>query len=723
MRRVLNQNTEAHSTRLRVLRETRLLDTPPEPAFDELVGLAAQICGTPISLVSLLDEHRQWFKAGVGLDSSETPIEWSFCAHAVQSEGLFVVEDAQRDPRFVANPLVTGAAFIRFYAGYPLSVTTGEQVGTLCVIDRKPRHLTDVQLKALEIVGRQVSAQIQLRERVVNLSRTISKQERIIEKTTRAAEAAAEVQRAAAAKILAESNARFRLLVEGAHDHALLTVDTNAVITSWNRGAERLLGHNENEILGCKLSCFFTPEDLAEGVPEREIARARRDGRSSDEGWRIRADGSRFWAAVSKTALYDDSGQVYGFAVVLQDRSSQRLALDAIEETRRERVRLQEKVLSHVSHELRTPLTAVYFFTSNVVDGLLGDLTPDQREHLQIALKNVSQLTGMVNDLLDITLLSNQKLVVEPHYTTPAWLISEALSTCHKRAAEKNVQLFNGLNPREAASLPAVWADSSRIAQVLVNLIDNAIKFTPAGGGISINAVPHHAPETPAKSGRTFLCFSVTDTGSGIAPEHRDIVFERLAQIKRADQVSREGLGLGLFIARELVVQHGGRIWVDSELGRGSTFSFTLPVFSLSRLCSEVLTPHNLARQYATLITVDLMAGDRIDRVELVPRLRRALMRCIHPGYDQLLPWIGDSAPMLTFFIVAFADGDGLSIISKRIANELKEFPAVADLMPSIASTTIDLDHALSPETRALEIVENIEQLIKHHLGDGETQA
>ncbi len=151
--------------RLAALLELEILDTPEEQEFNELVRLASEICQTPISLVSLVDKERQWFKASVGLTARETNRNVSFCAHAIQRPGLFVVEDATCDVRFQDNGLVTGAPNIRFYAGMPLQSPKGYALGTLCVIDTVPRRLSESQLKALEILGRQVTARMQLRAR------------------------------------------------------------------------------------------------------------------------------------------------------------------------------------------------------------------------------------------------------------------------------------------------------------------------------------------------------------------------------------------------------------------------------------------------------------------------------------------------------------------------------------------------------------------------------
>lgn len=164
--------------RLRALRSYKILDTKSEERFDDLTELAAIICGVPISLMTLIDADRQWFKSKVGLEVQETPRAQAFCTHAIMQPDMFVVSDASKDARFAQNPLVTGNPHIRFYAGAPLVSRDGHMLGTMCVIDRVPRQLTEEQLRALRILSRQVVYQMEIRSNLAELKAGLAARER-----------------------------------------------------------------------------------------------------------------------------------------------------------------------------------------------------------------------------------------------------------------------------------------------------------------------------------------------------------------------------------------------------------------------------------------------------------------------------------------------------------------------------------------------------------------
>jgi two-component system sensor histidine kinase/response regulator len=241
---------------------------------------------------------------------------------------------------------------------------------------------------------------------------------------------------------------------------------------------------------------------------------------------------------------------------------------DEQEQRRIDQVRFKDEFLSHVSHELRSPLTAIKQFTTILLGGLAGELNKAQHDYQQIILKNVQQLQAMIDDLLEVTRLEAGKLTIECASVSVAEAVSDCLNTLQLSAAARGLTISSDL----PADLPPVSADGTRIRQILIILLDNAIKFTPDGGAIGIVA-----RVLPRDAG--FLLVEVSDTGCGIDPGAADRIFERLHQVSGCTDASRKGLGLGLYICKELVTRQGGRIWVEPRAQRGSTFSFTVPVF------------------------------------------------------------------------------------------------------------------------------------------------
>lgn len=263
--------------------------------------------------------------------------------------------------------------------------------------------------------------------------------------------------------------------------------------------------------------------------------------------------------------------------VILHAIERQRLLADS-ESVRRQQERLREELvlhelqlkdefMSHVSHELRSPLTAIHQFSTILMDEIAGPLNGDQRDALRVVLRNIVQLESMIDDLLEITRMQNGKLSIELQSVLASEVVADAIDTLRGPALGKNITLGS----KVADDLPTAYADPVRTRQVLINLIGNAVKFTPEDGFVTVIVTRDADP--------AFLRFEVRDTGCGLSPESADRIFERLYQVKDSTNMSRKGLGLGLFICKELVTQQEGRIWVESEPGKGSSFCFTLPVF------------------------------------------------------------------------------------------------------------------------------------------------
>jgi signal transduction histidine kinase len=247
-----------------------------------------------------------------------------------------------------------------------------------------------------------------------------------------------------------------------------------------------------------------------------------------------------------------------------------------LERARAEQIRLRDQFLTHVSHELRTPLAAMHQFLDILADGLAGALSDEQQAYVQRTLRNARQLEGMVAELLDAVRAETGKLAVTVQPVELAPLVEDTVGGFAGRAADKAIHLSVEVQP----GLAPVRADSGRVGQVLGNLLDNALKFTPEGGEVRVSAVADGEPG--------FARVEVADNGPGVPADAAERIFERLWQVEDDAGPSRKGLGLGLHICRELVARQGGRIWVDSRPGEGATFAFTLPLQDAGRPVAAV---------------------------------------------------------------------------------------------------------------------------------------
>lgn len=365
--------------------------------------------------------------------------------------------------------------------------------------------------------------------------------------------------------------------------------------------------------------------------------------------------------------------------------------LRSLEITRKQQLEFKNQFLSHVSHELRTPLTCIHQYVTILLDGLAGPMAPEQTDHLKTVLKSVNQLHAMIRDLLEATRAESGKIRVEPRCISIGELVQQAVTMMRPIAGERQVGMEIGLDNR----IPLVYADPDRILEVLINLTDNAIKFTSPEGSVMVKACMVEADEDA-------VYVSVTDTGRGITADAKALIFERLYQDPELIDNNRTGLGLGLFICRELVKLHGGKIWVASEPGQGSTFTFTLPVYSLAKLLSPVIVHEQRLRDHFVLVKVELSPVSRTPRGnwrETWQQALETLSRCVYVDKDLVLPPMGGSVAAQTFFVVASTDVQRAGIMMARIRGQLErneELKASASLL--ISAVPVDFA-ALPPDT------------------------
>jgi PAS domain S-box-containing protein len=356
---------------------------------------------------------------------------------------------------------------------------------------------------------------------------------------------------------LRESEERFRLLVEGVQEYAIFMLDPRGNVASWNRGAEMIKGYAASEVIGSHFSRFYTPEAILQGKPAWELQMATRYGSVEDEGWRVRKDGSRFWANVVITSLRDRTGALRGFAKVTRDMTERR-RVEELEQADRQK----DEFLALLAHELRNPLAPI----RTSLDVLRRRDAPaaalDQAG--QIAERQLRHMARLLDDLLDVSRIREGTIELRREKVSVSALIRSAGEAAQPFMDERGHR-FIVEEPQEE-----MWVegDHVRLEQVLGNLLNNAAKYTDTRGEISLSA--------ERTEGSVFI--RVRDTGIGIDPMMLSRVFDLFVQAERRTELSAGGVGIGLSLVKRLVELHGGRVEAFSAgPGRGSEFVVRLP--------------------------------------------------------------------------------------------------------------------------------------------------
>jgi PAS domain S-box-containing protein len=419
-------------------------------------------------------------------------------------------------------------------------------------------------------------------------------------------------ERREAEEALRESEERFRLLVESVRDYAIFMLDPDGRVTTWNAGAERINGYRAREIIGQHFSRFYPEVDRAAEKPKHELEIATRTGKYEEEGWRVRKDGTVFWAAVLIAAVRNPRGELVGFAKVTRDLTERRASEErALEDARRvaaeeaarhaaeereqelrdlaarlqrqakelDEQRLQAEEARHLadeanlaksqflaamSHELRTPLNAIGGYSDLLAMGLSGPITSQQEEQLSRIKRSQTHLLGIINDILNFSRIEAGQLV----YNFATVSMRQAIDAVSHMVLPQAVASGLTLDVERCDESIVAHVDRAKLEQILLNLLSNAVKFTAKGGTIRMAC--------EVQGDRVMV--RVRDTGSGIAPDKLQSIFEPFVQVGRSLTAPAEGTGLGLAISRDLARAMGGDITVTSTVGKGSEFTVSMPV-------------------------------------------------------------------------------------------------------------------------------------------------
>lgn len=511
--------------RLEALEHYRLGGIGRELAFDRITQFAASLFDVPMSLVSIVGSDTQCFRGACGIDQTHTSRDIAFCAFAILQRDVMVVPDAMQDARFRGNPLVRGEPHIRFYAGAPLRVANGQPIGTLCIIDYKPRLFSEQDKSLLAQLARTVIDLIELRVEGF----------------------AAEEHR----RKLDEERQLLKLTVENVSG-GVAVVDQDLRLMLWNQAFVDLFDYApdsvDDGVDACNLIRLTAQRgELGPGDPDQIVAGFVQS---------IRSNHSR------RLEIQRRDGRILD--IRRESIRGGRFIMTARDVTQERQIsRIKDELVSTVSHELRTPLTAISGALGLMAGGAAGELPERAKQLVAIGSKNAERLIHLVNDLLDMDKLQSGKLVFHFEDHDLGTLLAEAVEQIEPYAQRFSVQVdFDPAAPVIAK------VDGNRVCQVMANLLSNACKFSPAGGHVRVSL------ERAGQVAR----IGVADDGPGISPEFQTRLFKRFEQEDGAHQLGHNGTGLGLAISKAIVEAHGGTIALDPAAERGATFLVELPL-------------------------------------------------------------------------------------------------------------------------------------------------
>ena len=370
---------------------------------------------------------------------------------------------------------------------------------------------------------------------------------------------------------LQQNEERFRLMIAAVRDYAIILLDPEGRVSSWNAGAQRIKGYAAEEIIGQYFSKFYPPEAVERGSPQQLLSQAAEQGRFADTGWRVRKDGSQYWANVVATAVRNPQGKLLGFVKVTRDLTEQKEAQEKIEQlhadlqihaSQLEEINKELEAFSYsVSHDLRAPLRHIDGFVKMLVKHSGDNLDERGRRYLGIIADSAQRMGALIDDLLVFSRMSRTELR-HSRVSTDS-LVHEAVDGLQTEINGRHINW-------RIDALPEVDADPAMLQQVWVNLISNAVKYTrprePAE--IEIGCTESH-------NGHDEYVFFVHDNGVGFDMQYAHKLFGVFQRLHRAEEF--EGTGIGLANVGRIVHRHGGRVWAEGQVNEGATFYFSLP--------------------------------------------------------------------------------------------------------------------------------------------------
>ncbi|KVE24509.1 hybrid sensor histidine kinase/response regulator [Burkholderia singularis] len=476
---------------------------------------------------------------------------------------------------------------------------------------------------------------------------------------------------------------RFETVVEAISDYAVFMLDPHGNVATWNAGAQRIKGYRAAEIIGNHFSRFYPPEAVASGRPAFGLQQAIAHGRFEDEGWRVRKDGSLFWASVTITAVRGPTGQLAGFIKITRDMTERKRLAELEASTHRLSV-----FIAMLAHELRNHLAPLRHSVGVLQS--LPDPAPALAQCRDAVHRQVGQLTRLVDDLLDVGRITAGKVELDREPVTVRDIVCRGVESIQPKLAARGQHIRIDLPPDPVL----LRGDAARLVQVLHNLLDNASKFSPHGARIDVDA---HI-EGPV------VAIRVTDPGVGIAPGALESIFDLFEQEGAPGRRPSDGFGLGLAICRSFIELHGGMISAESGgPGLGATFTIRLPVERAPRTAPADTPAPRPPRQPAAgplrIVVVD-DNRDSADTLAVLLQVKGHAPRVAYNAHDALA-LARDTIPHLMLIDLSMPDVDGYTLL-----RELRAIDALAGMICV----------ALSGHARAADLARTANEGFDDHL-------